>query len=184
MNKKLLNEQGLTLVELLVVSVLFAIISIFVGSLIINSSDTTKKIQIETQFRDEADLIMSNLIRTMYETKKSNIISLENNPGNSYINVTNDPTKCQRDENGILPTDCDNTLEIIGFITEEGETKLHLKNEDYVLSNENIRILPNSRIIENSDGTYEITLILQYRTTRGGNEVLKTMEFVNTIQPF
>lgn len=186
MNKRVLNNRGLTLVELLAVTVLFGIIAIFVGSLIIKSSETTKEIQIETHFRDEADLIMSNFIKTMYETKQSNIIQFVNDTENSYLKVTNDPSKCERDENGDLrnESECNKTIVNIGFIKEDGKTKLYLKDEEYVVSNQNITILPDSKIIENKDGTYEIILNLQYKSVRGGNEVLKNMDFKNTIRPF
>lgn len=184
MIKKRLNEKGLTLIEVLVASVLFAVIAVFVASLIIKSNETTNEIQIETKFRDEADLIMSNFIKTLYETKQSNIISFENTSDKSFLNVTNDPTKCQRDQNGNLPSQCNNTLEKIGFLTEGGKTKLYLKNQEYVLSDENISILSDSKIIDNHDGSYDITLKLQYKSVRGGNEVLKSMSFNNTIKPF
>lgn len=187
--KNHLNNKGLTLIELLAVIILMSFVSIFVFSLIVQSNETTREVQIESNFRDEADLIVSKLIKTLYETKQTHIIENQSGVGYSYLNITNDPSKCKRDENTgkwAIDATCRNTFEKVGFETVGNITKLILKSENYEISNKNITILKDSKI--NGDpitaNSYEIVLKLEYMSERGKKETTKTMEFKNIIQPY
>lgn len=190
LNKKLLNEKGLTLVEMLAAIILVSMISLFSISLIVQSMDTTREVQIESQFRDEADLIVSKFMKELYSTRQTDIIQNETGTGYSYLNVTTDPTKCKRDEttgHWILNATCNGTFKKTGFVTNSaGVTQLVLKDEPHDVLNSNIKILSNSTIIgdPNTSNSYEILLKLEYKTTRGGKEIKKEMDFKNTIQPF
>ena len=184
LNKKRLDEHGITLVELLAVLILMSFISIFTISLIVQSTETTDAIRVESSLRDEADIIVSRLIKTLYETKEVHIIQNITDNENSYLNVSTTPALCKRDTSGslVLDTACKNTLMPIGFRTNNGKTKLYLKNEIYEVANNNISIKNTSRI--NGDPSkvesYSITLILQYKS----RNTLKEIEFINEVQPF
>lgn len=185
LNRIKLDERGITLVELLAVLILMSFISIFTISLISESTETTEAIRVETSLRDEADIIVSRLIKTLYETKETNIVQNITDNENSYLNVSTTPDLCKKDTAGalILDTPCKNTLSPIGFVTNAGITKLYLKNEIYEVSNENISIKNTSHISGDPDkvDSYRITLILQYKSR---NKVQREIEFFNEVQPF
>lgn len=185
MNNNLRNEHGLTLVELLAVLVLMSFISIFAITLIVQSMETTDEIRVESSLRDEADIIVSKFIKAIYETNAAHIIQNVTNQNDSYLNVTNNPSLCQRDESGniIMNKPCQDSLLPLGFKTVNGITKLYLKNEVYEASNKNIKILQTSQINinPNTEGSYEILLNLQYK---GRGNVQKEMQFINEIRPF
>lgn len=184
LNSKRLNEIGITLVELLAVLTLMSFVSIFTISLIVKSTETTDAIRVETSLRDEADIIVSSLIKSLYTTKQAHIIQNVTDNDNSYLNVSSSPALCKRDTSGnlILDTACRNSLKPIGFVTSNGKTRLHLRNDIYEVSNNNISILKSSRIIgDPSNATsYQIILVLHYKT----RNTLKEIQFVNEVQPF
>ena len=184
LNNQRLDERGITLVELLAVLVLMSFVSIFTITIIVQSTTTTDAIQVESSLRDEADIIVSSLIKSLYQTKQAHIIQNVTDNSNSYLNVTSSPTLCKRDTSGnlILDTACKNSLKPIGFVTSNGITRLHLRNEIYEISNDNISILKRSKIIGNpSEATsYKIILVLQYKK----RNTLKEIEFTNEVQPF
>ena len=188
LNKRIGNEQGLTLVELLAGIVLLSILSIFIFSIVTQTIENNRIIQQETMLRDEADIIVSKFIKTLYSTKQGHIIrNTTNGRGNSYLEVTNNLGKCQRNEAGLLIDEaaCNSTLKPIGFITERGTTKLYILDEQYTVANPNINISADSHIKGNPASTtlYEINLTLQVTHMRGNKEVSKQMTFVNQIQP-
>lgn len=188
LNKLLINQRGLTLVELLASVVLISIISIFIFSITTKALENNRAIQQETMLRDEADIIVSKFIKTLYSTKQGYIIrNTTNTSGDSYLEVTNDISKCQKDEDGNLITvnACNTTLKPIGFKSKNGMTKIHIIDDEYSITNNNIEILPSSIIKGNPKDTtvYEIDLKLKITYKRGSKEYSKTMTFVNQIEP-
>lgn len=188
LNKQQTNEQGLTLVELLASIVLISIISVFIFSIATKTIENNRIIQQETMLRDEADIIVSKFIKALYSTKQGYIIrNTTNSVGNSYIEVTNDLGKCQKNEEGILIDKgaCDKTLKPIGFQTVNGVTSLYILDEQYSIAHPNIKILSTSLIKGDPNKTtlYEVNLTLQITHKRGNKETLKQMTFVNQIQP-
>lgn len=196
LNKKILNEKGLTLVELLAVVILTAIVSILLFSITIKALENTRIISQETMLRDEADIIVSKFIKAMYSTRQDHIIyNKTDNNGNSYLEITTDLSKCRRDKNGRFldlngnPLSNDNlckpTLKPIGFKTENGVTKIQISDEQYTVLNNSITVLPTSKINGDPDDTsvYEIDLKLSITHTRGNTETTKEMSFKNEIQP-
>ncbi|MGN7478839.1 PulJ/GspJ family protein [Solibacillus silvestris] len=196
MSKNITNQKGLTLVELLATMVLTAIVSLLLFSIATKALENTNIIGQETVLRDEADIIVSKFIKTLYSTRQDHIIrNITTTDGNSYIEVTNDLSKCRRDENGkFLDKDgnplnndsyCRPTLQPIGFKTTNGTTKIHILNEEYAIINKGIKILPTSKINGNPEETtvYEIMLNLASTTKRGNNTVTKEMTFKNEVQP-
>ena len=187
LNKQIKNERGLTLVELLASVVLLSIISIFVFSIMTKTIENNRIIQQETMLRDEADIIVSKFIKALYTTKQGYIIRNTTNGNGSYIEVTNDLGKCQKNEDGVLidKVACDKTLKPIGFKTEDKVTTIHILGEHYSIANPNIEILSTSLIKgdPNSTTLYEVNLRLKITHKRGNNLIKKEMTFVNQIQP-
>lgn len=188
LNKQLKNEQGITLVELLASIVLLSILSIFIFSIITKTIEHNRVIQQETMLRDEADIIVSKFIKTLYSTKQAAIIrNTTNGKGDSYIEVTNDLRKCQKNEEGVLRNAeaCNATLKPIGFKTVNGMTKLYILDEMYSIAHPNIKILPSSHIKGNPANStlYEVNLTLQITHRRGKEEISKQQTFINQIQP-
>lgn len=203
LNKVRLNEHGISLVELLAVIILISFISIFTMSLIVQSNETTREIHIESQFRDEADVIVSKLTKKMYETNRAHIVQVVSNAEGNYLNITSDLTKCKKDDDGnwIIDSACKNSFQKVGFVNDGGVTKLYLedkipladgsyittdKHEIYEVNNKDIELLNNSTIYEDvhSNGAYEIDLHLKYKSKRGGKEIEQKMQFKNRIQPY
>lgn len=188
LNKLRKNQKGLTLLELLASIVLISLISIFTFSIMVKAIENNRVIQQETMLRDEADIIVSKFIKTLYSTKQGYIIrNTTDTIGNSYIEVTSDLTKCQRNEAGTLITEsaCNATLKPIGFKTTNGVSKIYILDEEYTVSHENIQILSSSNIKGDpkSTSTYEIDLKLKVTHKRGNKEFSKEMTFKNEIQP-
>lgn len=184
LNKYIKNHNGLTLIELLATLVILAIVSTLIFSILMKTLETNRNVQQETILRDEADIIVSKFIKTLYTTNQSHIVR---NISNKYIEVTNDITKCQKNDDGVwkITSECQNTLEPIGFKTEGNTTYIYFKKEKYAVQNSGIEILDNSEIIGNplTNSIYEINLNLKVIKKRSGNDQTKTMEFKNQIQP-
>lgn len=191
---KKLNEKGITLVELLAVVILTAIVSILLFSITSKALENNRIISQEAILRDEADIIVSKFIKSLYSTKQETIIRNITTGDNSYLEITNDLSKCRRDEDGRFldlsgnPLNNDNlckpTLKPIGFKTENGITKIHILDEQYTLSYNNIKVSPTSKVYGNPDDTsvYEIELNLEITQIRGNNKTSKAMKFKNEIQ--
>ena len=196
LNKKYKNENGLSLVELLAAIVLIGFVSILLFSMTIKAIENNRIISQETILRDEADIIVSKFIKQLYSTRQDHIIyNITTDSGNSYLEVTNDLSKCRRDENGnFLDTNgrvlnneslCRPTLKPIGFKTENSVTTIHILDETYKASNKSIHVLPTSKINGNPEDTsiYEIELKLSIIHTRGNKQTTKDMTFKNEIEP-
>jgi prepilin-type N-terminal cleavage/methylation domain-containing protein len=79
MLSKLLNQKGLTLVESLLSLFLFSIIGTVVYFVLLSGLKTENKISTEGLLRDEADLVMSQIIDTLYAAPASKVkVSSEN----------------------------------------------------------------------------------------------------------
>lgn len=188
LNKLLKNQKGLTLIELLASVVLISLISILIFSIVVKAIENNRVIQQETMLRDEADIIVSKFIKTLYSTKQSHIIrNTTDGPGNSYIEVTSDLSKCEKNESGALinETECKKFMKPIGFKTTNGVTKIHILDEEYTVSHSNIKILSSSNIKGDpkTTSTYEIDLKLKITHKRGNKESSKEMMFINEIEP-
>lgn len=182
MIKKLFNEKGVSLVELLVVIALMGIIFVFIGSITIQSLETTEEVRIESSLRDEADIIVSSFIKAIYQTKRQHIVSNETGANGSYLNILKDPSKCKKNDEGkwILDSNC--TTEKYGFVSDNNGLTLYIKDNPYEIMNKNIDILSGSEIKGDpeKDNSFEIVLKLQYKSKRGTQEVT----FTNSVQPF
>ncbi|WP_339214823.1 prepilin-type N-terminal cleavage/methylation domain-containing protein [Solibacillus sp. FSL W8-0372] len=170
---KLSNNKGMTLVELLVVLVLSSVIIIATTSLIISASKNNNRIIQETKIRDEADYLMSLIMREFYTIKKSNIVEdMEKDPLKSYIKYTVDydnkfegtPNTC--DPAGITPRKC---IVLSGFIREGNQVLMYIKGKSVNTMDPSLKITENSAIniptvsgtLKNSSPSYQIKLELE-----------------------
>lgn len=194
LNKLLKNQKGLTLIELLASVVLISIISIFIFSITTKAIENNLVITQETTLRDEADIIVSKFIKSLYASKQGYIVRNVTNANESYLEITNDLEKCKKDDNGNWVFDaagqCRATLKPIGFKTTNGVTKAYYVNishtpEEYAVQQRNIELLSTSKIVGNPADTdiYEIILDLKITHKRGNKEITKTMSFKNEVQP-
>lgn len=185
--KKILNnENGLTLIELLVSTILVVIISILAFKVLIQGIETSQSIQQETSLRDEADIIIAKFIKDLYTTKQTNIIiddPNKNSSGNYLLMITNDSLKCPDPKN--ISQTCLNTLSKTGFETKNGITDLYFNGIKHQMGNPKITI-KNTSLIElhtSADSIiYEIVLDLQLTFEKGGTKKTKNMTFKNSIQ--
>jgi prepilin-type N-terminal cleavage/methylation domain-containing protein len=67
------NENGLTLIELLVTMVLFSIIGSIVYLVLMSGLTTEKRIHTEALIRDEADIVMTKFINVLYPALSSQV---------------------------------------------------------------------------------------------------------------
>lgn len=188
LNKWLKNERGLTLVEMLAVVVLITAISIFLFNIIIKAMENSENISIETELRDEADIIVSKFIKEMYSVHQKDIIYNVTNDSGSYLQITTDRTKCTKDVNGFVekPTECASTLYPIGIQRDNsnGEYFFVYKNDTYKPSNK-IKLESTSKIIGNPNDTsvYELIIDLKVAKKRNNEMYVKTMQFTNKVSP-
>lgn len=143
--KRLNNERGLTLIELLATIVLISMIGLVAFGILFNGFKTYDRVKVETALRDEADIIMAELISHMYTMKSSDIASkhlTENEQMNYYLQL-HDGGK-------------------VGFF----EGKLHLKDKtNLALQSDQIRLAEETKIYEISDGQFRIVLSLEWTST-------------------
>lgn len=159
---KALNEKGLTLVEILAVIVISSIIMIFAGSLIVQSMKNQERITAEAQLRDEADIVMAKLMKAIFTLKESEIDRVE--CGTVTTGSAAVPVSCITESDTLSPehvaevnvakqamTNCSQTVNCspyafvylndgkkIGF---QGDM-IFTKNEQFKISNKNIRLTP------------------------------------------
>lgn len=192
LNKVHHSEKGITLIELLAAIVITVIVLTLTFSIIMKAIESNRNVKLETTLRDEADIIMSKFIATLYSSKQQDIIGNPIAlPGNSYINYSTDSAKCTNDQ--ITSATCTSTFLPIGFQTTDDGTTVHLVNpetkiaESYAITNNSVQILSDSTITlvnaPNTDPVYEVTLKLQITKKYGFNEVTKQETYINKIQP-
>lgn len=179
---KIKNQKGVTLVELLAILVIASFLSVFLYKITVQSMEHSSNIQIETNIRDEADLIVSSFIKTIYSTKQTNIVRNVTTSDSSYIEISSDISKCpvKNDSTYTVTDECKATLKPIGFITKNGVTSFHLLDNVYAINNKNIDILSSSKIIGEPHKTsnYMISLDLTSKKSRFSS----TLNFKNEVQ--
>lgn len=145
------NQKGLTLIELLAAIIIFSVIAIFATSILLNSIKTYAKINSDTILRDEADIIMANLIKGIYTSKDSEIIFIEDTSNNNYFLKQNTPVNGSALETGFK------------------DSKIWIKGEILTLNNSQLEVIwgeSNINIFEgaNRDRSYHITLTLHNKS--------------------
>ncbi|MGI2326456.1 PulJ/GspJ family protein [Planococcus sp. YIM B11945] len=169
MANKMKEEKGITLVELLATIVIFSIIAALAYSVLFQGYSNYQRTKVETELRDEADLIMASLISELFIAKKSEAVfsqSCKNGVVESYISKKNIP------------------LSQTGFINKQ----VQIKGNAIQLTNNSISLVTNSCTgsasetlkpnISSTDGVhYNINFSL--KTLKGKQN--HSLEFNNTI---
>lgn len=153
------NEQGLSLVELLATFVIMGMIGLLAYGVMFNGFKTYERVKIEANLRDEADLIMAELISEIFLLKESEIAKKqlpELNTSNYYIE-TEDGKK-------------------YGFIN--GNLVLDGVKQN-VLNNNLISLTNNTKITEVEDGQYRIIISLMWVDN---GQTLETESEIGTIK--
>ncbi len=198
MNNIKKSEKGLSLVELLATIVIASIISLFLFNMITSAMENNRVIQQENMLRDEADLIMSKMIKALYSTNQNAIIHnsttndesniklsnptsctvLPNNIykntstcQNYYLEVSTNISKCTKNQLGELNNrnECITTLKPIGFYTESNVTKTYILDEIVEPSVPAIKILPTSKVIGDPKLTNNYEVLLHLEITQKRN---------------
>lgn len=153
-----MNEKGLTLVELLAVLVIVVIIGGIAYSVLLTGFKTYDRVKVESNLRDEADLIMAEIIKDVFVLKESEIEHKRfPDASNNYYLETDDGNK-------------------YGFI----DGKLFLVEEQKnVLQSELIKLSNDTKIEEIDKGQYRITLSLEW--TENGQKLTMVSE-IGTIK--
>lgn len=148
------NQKGLTLVEVLVTIVIFSIVLLFATTLLINAIKTQKNVNSHITLRDEADFIMSNLIKEIYTLKESEFKFIEEPSNhNYYLYNIDDPS--------VITGFKDNQILLDGSILNTRVNVLWDKSEITVSENSNL------------ERTYRITLTIETKTDK---KVVKTFK--------
>lgn len=90
MANKLSNQEGMTLVELLATLLLLGIVSVLAYSVMLQGYSNFQRIKVETELRDEADLIMASFVTDLFVSKSSElelIQTCKNGKVQSYVKV-------------------------------------------------------------------------------------------------
>lgn len=154
--KVLKNERGLSLVELLAALAITVVIGLIAYGILFNGFKTYERVRIEADLRDEADLIMAELLSDLFVLKTSETVQPSSIPSSiKYIKLT---------DGGKL-----------GF--DDG--RVHLKDgSEYTIQNDSIKINDDTQIIVKEQGQYEIILSLEWTET---NQTLTTTSEIGII---
>lgn len=171
LNRKINNEYGITLVEVLATLVIMSIIGALAYSILFQGYNNYNRVKVETELRDEADLIMANYISDFYVMKKTEA-KLVNSCTNGFINSEVSVTK----SNG--------TSYKTGVINKD----VIVRGQPVRLNNANVKFVPipcttstnlsNIANINSRDGV-EFTIKFTLETTVKGR--VHQMDFKNTI---
>lgn len=166
MIRYLKDEKGMSLIELLATIALAGIVAALIFSVMSTSLKTTERVSAESELRDEADLIMSNFIESLYKTKQSDISRQVTGSSTSYILLKSNQ-KIGFDRQDVLVTrpDTNNSDQTI--------------QENLKPINQKITIASHSTIQEVADGQYEIKLFLKHD---GFKEPIETRSRIGIIR--
>lgn len=145
------NEKGLSLVELLATIVITVMIGMIGYAILFNGYKTYERVKVEAHLRDEADLIMAELINDLFTLKVSEIVKTylpQSNSTNYFIQLKEGKK--------------------VGFI--DGKI-LRKDGSQYIIHNESIKLSDQSKIVEIEQGQYRIFLTLEWTKS---NQTLTT----------
>src|SRR5690625_3854869 len=80
------DEAGLSLVELLAALTIASIIGVIAYSILFGGFKTYDRVKIQAELRDEADVIMAELISNLFTIKSSEVIERHFPENNSSLN--------------------------------------------------------------------------------------------------
>lgn len=170
------NCKGMTLVELLAVLTITGIILILSTGILINGIRSYDSAAAETVLRDEADLIMTYLMKDIFTLKESEIQKLDHGKNNDipYSKI-------------VLHPDHSGEIKEIGF---QG-SKVLTRNGTYEIGNKSVKLLPNYSITkleskpESGDSrnkVYRIEFTLRHAKKNKDVTFVSEVSTVNDIQ--
>lgn len=158
-NKFIHSNKGLTLVELLATLTILSFIGIVIYSVLFNGIRSYERTMEETKLRDEADYIMANFIDKFFVLKASEITSYpDENTNINYITVIGNGGEAK----------------FFGF--KDG--KIYVGGEELKLSNGDIELSGESKLISISDSEFKVKLILKSKVS---NQKLELTSMLNIL---
>lgn len=171
MDNKLNNQDGVTLVELLATILLLGIVSALAYSVLLQGYSNYQRIKVETELRDEADLIMASFVSDLFVAKSSELELVEacqNGKIQSFVKVT-------KEDGSTYQTGFKNDTVIVkGQVVELFDETIHMIEPTCTGSpSEEL----NSRLRSSDGVAYTINFTLE--TVK--NQIPFTKEFSNTV---
>lgn len=172
--KKLTNNQGVTLVELLATIIIVSIVATLTYTILFQGYSNYQRVKVEAELRDEADLIMASLIKDIFTLKKSEVQlvqSCTNNTVNSYMNVTK--------------TNPVTGIKAIPYKTGFDGGKVIVKDSQIQTSSENIELLSSActasspKFISQSANGTEYIIMFSLKTKNSKKQL--QIDFTNTV---
>lgn len=160
------NQKGLTIVELLAAIVIISFVSIFATSILMNSLKTYANINSDTFLRDEADLIMANLIKELYTSKDSEINFIEDVTNNNYYITPKDSTT---PKTGFK----DNQILINGNVLPVNDSQINI-----IWADTNIELFEGA----NRNQSYNITLTLKTKNKNNKKTFKSEVRTINDLE--
>lgn len=148
---KQLNSKGMTLVEVLAITIIGAIVTILTIHILSNFLSHEKRITTTNQVRDVADIYLESLSRSLYTLNEKNVCG---------------EIKQSLSEGGYYIGDCSKGIEkITGFKKEDGQYSLFVQGEKLNDPYQNIIISDESKMDKNGN-VFRITLVLKYNNRK------------------
>lgn len=144
------NERGITLVEVLAAIVIAAIIGTIAYSIILGGLKYYERVTIEAELRDEADLIVAELIQSLYVLKLSEIEKTHFDDKQSYLELS-DGNKLGFFDNKVFTVD--------KIKNDDGE--LSFVSQEVRMTSGRITLAEGTKMEEKGIGHYEVTLVLK-----------------------
>lgn len=171
LNRKIINEAGITLVEVLATLVIMSIIGALAYTILFQGYSNYNRVKIEAELRDEADLIMANYISDFYVMKKTET-KLSNACVNGFVNSSVTVTKGTTTpyKTGVMNKE----IVVKGLPLQTNNTNVKFKPVPCTSTSD----LSSISNIQSKDGV-EFTIKFTLEKTVNGRT--KQMDFKNTI---
>lgn len=187
MKNHLLNEKGLTLIELLATLVLVSIISIFSFSLISSAIDSYRINQLNSEIRAQADLLFLTVnkeVTPSHFAKIKETISVNSNQNSEVSKLTISTTpflSCPEYKEDLAV--CTSSTQVIELKALNGQTELVIGGST-VLPSTKFQIDPTSTfVIDKKTQTVRLILKFNYSYARGNKNQNKSETFTQTFRP-
>lgn len=174
MINKITNNRGITLVELLATLAIVGIVATLAYTILFQGYSNFQRVKVETELRDEADIIMASFIKDLFVLKKSEvqlIKSCTNENANSYLQVSK-----------INPA---TGTKAASYITGFNSGKALVKDLPIQSNSENIELVPyactpgSPQFITLAPNGVEYTIKFSLRTKNSKKQL--QLDFTNTI---
>lgn len=178
MNKLLRTENGITLVELLATIVLVSLIGTLTYNILFQGFSNYQRISAETELRDEADIIMSTLIKDLFVAKKSEV-ELKNSCSANGFHTSTLTIKRKNLPIKVIAFTESPSKRGLGLITLDGKPINSSSNVSLALYPCNAVPSPSTEKI-NLNTADQLSYTLRYDINVLKNNKMHSMEFINT----